>query len=381
MTRQSLGTVHWTRIVVLGAVVIVSAPDPAVAVNVQATEALAQRSAALGRAASDSGPSVARGLGGPVDTIGAGSALHPDSAAGGVHTGGGVDLVAAATRDYQRTGVAKTVEEGAFMTFPYGHSQPTVTCAPLRACVIELQAGETVLSKIAGDTQRWEIQLAPAGSDGRTPLVVVKPHDCGLTTNLVLATTAGRIYDLTLDSPPCARTGGNPRGAYVRHVRFYYPDAMVQAWTTPASAAAIPAATIAAPVSNASAGGTSARFDALNFEYRVHRDKGFPWSPLAVFDDGVHCYIKLPPLAAHREAPVLFVLREDGSKAVLNYSVSGDTYTTDRIFRSAVLVIGDANQERTVRLDNMRFDPPAAEGPAVGGDGGGGAPPTGGPHG
>lgn len=78
---------------------------------------------------------------------------------------------------------------------------------------------------------------------------------------------------------------------------------------------------------------------------------------------------------------MLFVLREDGSKAVLNYSVSGDTYTTDRIFRAAVLVIGDANQERTVRLENMRFDAPAAEGGQAGGDGGGGAPPTGGSRG
>ena len=105
------------------------------------------------------------------------------------------DPVVAAAREYARTGVARTVEEGAFETFPYGHSQPTVTCAPLRACVIELEAGESILSKIAGDTQRWEIQLAVAGANGQTPLVVVKPHDCGLTTNLVLATTAGRIYD------------------------------------------------------------------------------------------------------------------------------------------------------------------------------------------
>ena len=209
MTRRLVGAVHWTRIAAFVATVMLFAADPGAA-DGQATEALAQRSPIPVRAASDSGPFVPRGLGGPVDSIG--PASHRDSAAGGIHTGG-VDLVTAATRDYQRTGVAKTVEEGAFMTFPYGHIQPTVTCAPLRACVIELQAGETVLSKIAGDTQRWEIQLAPAGSDGRTPLVVVKPHDCGLTTNLVLATTAGRIYDLTLDSPPCARTGGGGGGA------------------------------------------------------------------------------------------------------------------------------------------------------------------------
>jgi type IV secretion system protein VirB9 len=249
--------------------------------------------------------------------------------------------VVAAAREYARTGVARTVEEGAFETFPYGHSQPTVTCAPLRACVIELEAGESILSKIAGDTRRWEIQLAVAGANGQTPLVVVKPHDCGLTTNLVLATTAGRIYDLTLDSPPCPRSGLNPHGVYVRHVRFYYPDALVE------SGAAPPPATVSP---------TAATLSALNFAYKISRDRHVAWVPLAVFDDGAHCYIKLPTSAEHREAPVLFVLSDDGTKILLNYNLVGDTYVTDRVFRSAVLILGEGRQERSVRLDNLRYD-------------------------
>jgi type IV secretion system protein TrbG len=264
---------------------------------------------------------------------------------GAVLTRTRMDVVADATREYERTGVARTIEEGAFLTFPYGHSQPTVTCAPLRACVIELEAGESVLSRIAGDTQRWEIELAPAGVDGRTPLVVVKPHDCGLTTNLVLTTTAGRIYDLTLDSPPCTRGGVNPHGVYVRHVRFYYPDATVQAWSTPPSAPVAADRPIAA-----------VHAEAFNFAYRVRRLHRFPWAPVAVFDDGVHCYIKLPAQAAHRDAPVLFAVHDDGSKELLNYSVTNETYVTDRVFRSAVLVIGDVDTEQVLRLDNLRFE-------------------------
>jgi P-type conjugative transfer protein TrbG len=260
----------------------------------------------------------------------------------------------AAAREYARTGVARTIEEGAFETFPYGHAQPTVTCAPLRACVIELEAGESVLSKIAGDTQRWEIQIAVAGANGQTPLVVVKPHDCGLTTNLVLSTTAGRIYDLTLDSPPCPRSGLNPHGAYVRHVRFYYPDALVESWSAP------PQVTISPAI---------ATLSALNFAYRISRERHVAWVPIAVFDDGAHCYIKLPPGASRREAPVLFVLSEDGSKMLLNYNLVGDSYVTDRVFRSAVLVLGEGGHERSVRLDNLRYDT-SESGPGTGyGDG------------
>src|SRR5438034_6402860 len=88
------------------------------------------------------------------------------------------DEITTATRDFLATGVARVVRQGSFITFPYGHSQPTVTCARLRACVIELEPGEIVLSRIAGDLTRWEVTPAAAGPDGRTTLVVVKPKDC-----------------------------------------------------------------------------------------------------------------------------------------------------------------------------------------------------------
>lgn len=300
----------------------------------------------------------------PGDSVGGGGRMPCDTAGrssdhDSVGTGGSgrtlTDPVLAAARDYARTGVARTVEEGAFETFPYGHAQPTVTCAQGGACVIELKAGEAVLSKIAGDTQRWEIQLAAAGANGQTPLVVVKPHDCGLTTNLVLATTAGRIYDLTLDSPPCLRPGLNPHGIYVRHVRFYYPDALVESWGAPQ----------AAPTAISPA---TANISALNFAYRIAPGRRVAWVPIAVFDDGSHCYIKLPPAASHREAPALFALAEDGSKILLNYNLVGDGYVTDRVFRSAVLVIGEGGHERTVRLDNLRYDTGVSADTRISGD-------------
>ena len=247
-----------------------------------------------------------------------------------------IDPVDLATRDFKKTGVARVVSEGNFITFPFGHSQPTVTCARLRACVIELQPGEIVLSRIAGDLERWEITPAPSGADGRTTLVVVKPKDCDLTTNLVLATDR-RIYDLTLDAPPCRATQGrtdtNPQDTYVRHVRFYYPDETVAQWAKP----------------------VAPRVDAdlahLNFNYEIKRDKQFPWQPAQVFDDGAHVYIKLPEAARHSEAPVLFIVAEDGGRTLLNYSVLGDTYVTDRLFDHAVLIAGIDGQERKVTLD------------------------------
>ncbi len=163
------------------------------------------------------------------------------------------DPIVAATREYHASGVARTVVQGNFLTFPFGHAQPTLTCTVLRACVIELEPGEIVLSRISGDTERWEIEPAPAGPDGRTLLIVVKPRDCDITTNLVLATDR-RLYDLTLDSPPCKGHSTNPQQAYARHVRFYYPDETLARWALPATPSP---ARIGADVL------------ALNFGYRV----------------------------------------------------------------------------------------------------------------
>jgi type IV secretion system protein VirB9 len=249
------------------------------------------------------------------------------------------DAIVAATRDYQTTGVARTVVQGDFLTFPFGHGQPTLTCTVLRACVIELQAGEVVLSRIAGDTERWEILPAAAGADGRTVLIVVKPRDCDITTNVVLATDH-RLYDLTLDSPPCKARSTNPQHAYARHVRFYYPDETVAAWSKPAVPAEPGPVRIAPDIAQ------------LNFGSAVKTDRKFPWVPAQVFDDGARVYIKLPEAAKQSEAPVLFLLDADGGKTLLNYAlVGGDTYVTDRLFDRAALVAGIDGQERKVVIE------------------------------
>jgi type IV secretion system protein VirB9 len=250
-----------------------------------------------------------------------------------------IDPITAATRAYQTSGIARTVVQGNFVTFPYGHAQPTLTCTVLRACVIELEAGEIVLARIAGDTERWEISPAPAGPDGRTVLIVVKPRDCNVTTNLVLATDR-RVYDLTLDAPPCRGRSTNPQQPYVRHVRFYYPDETIARWAEPPPSAP---------------GRIAPDVLALNFAYRVKKDRRFPWQPAQVFDDGARVYLKLPEEARHAEAPVLFVLEPDGSKVLINYTVTGgDTYVTDRLFDRGVLVAGVDGKERRVLIERKR---------------------------
>jgi hypothetical protein len=83
-----------------------------------------------------------------------------------------VDPIAIAEQEAARGWSARTVRSGDAVVFPFGRTQPTVTCAPLRACVIQLEAGETVLGSAAGDAERWLLDRTVTGSSSsRQPAI------------------------------------------------------------------------------------------------------------------------------------------------------------------------------------------------------------------
>jgi P-type conjugative transfer protein TrbG len=246
-------------------------------------------------------------------------------------------------------GEPKVLEHGDFVQVPFGHQVPVMRCAPLRVCLIELEEGELVLNTMTGDAVRWILDRAEAGPRGATTVIVAKPTACNLTTNLVI-TTDRRIYQITLDAPPCkARDGQNPHEPFTRLLRFYYPDDLVRTWNRAAAARRTAAAEEARGLTPLAAGASPA---SLNFNYRWTRSRKFPWAPVAVFDDAVHTYIRLPGSGAGQEAPVLFLIDAQGGMALLNYAVRGQTWVTDRVFDRAALVIGSGRGQQ--RLDIVR---------------------------
>ena len=243
-------------------------------------------------------------------------------------------------REYQRTGRAGVLRQSTVMVVPFGHSQPVLACAPLRASVVELQPGEVVLGVVAGDTERFAVEQTVTGPAGRTPLVVVKPLAYDVTTNLVVSTDR-RVYHVTLDSAPRPERAGqgrgdevNPQPRYARHIRFYYPDdraaneqtnAVSRLPTTPSS-----------PLADA-----PASLDDLHFDYQVTGDPALVGAVERVFDDGVHAYVQLSREAVRGgEVPVLYAIGPGGDREVLNYAYRGGYYVTDRAVREAELVLG-----------------------------------------
>ena len=108
-----------------------------------------------------------------------------------------------------------TVGQDGRVLYTFGAGLPTLVCAPLRVCIIELQPGEKLVGEPhIGDSVRWNLSPATFGSaDLATAVIVLKPQASGLDTNL-LVTTDRRAYYLRLLSKP---------EDYVARVAFAYP--------------------------------------------------------------------------------------------------------------------------------------------------------------
>ena len=222
--------------------------------------------------------------------------------------------------------------------YSYGAGLPTVVCAPLRVCLVELQAGEQLVGEPhIGDSVRWNISPALFGKgEGSTTIIVIKPQETGLDTNLLL-TTDRRAYYMRLVSKA---------EEYIARVAFAYPDDELadQRWKAHLAKQEqerIQATRIAEL--------SSASVETMNFDYSI-KGGNDGIHPLQVFDDGQKTYIRMNPNTQHREAPVLVVVGSDGKAEMLNYRVKGDMYIADRIFDRAQLVLGAGKKARKVEI-------------------------------
>ena len=202
-----------------------------------------------------------------------------------------------------------------------------VWSAPYRVTTLTLAPGETVVSKAAGDTVRWQIGETTSGGGGtQRTHVLLKPIERGLETNLVL-TTSQRVYMLLL------RSGGDD--AFNAAVAWRYPEPETEAPSSP-QAAALQA--------------EAADFERVDGRYSIEPRGVRPrWTPASVFNDGRRTFIAFPPEVEIDEAPVLFVLTEDGEAGVVNYRQQGGMFVVDRVFDRAELRLG-AKRPQVVRI-------------------------------
>jgi len=230
--------------------------------------------------------------------------------------------------------VLRTGADGKVL-FAFGHSQPTVVCAPLQVCDIEFEAGEIIKDVNLGDTVRWKIAPATSGASGsgEIPHLVVKPNSVGLNTTLIV-TTNRRTYSIRLKSV---------RGSYMDRVGFEYP---------------VDKAVAAAARGSGPVGRPAALSDIYDDRYVVAGNAAF--RPVRAYNDGIRTFLEMPLYMRSREAPVLHVIDSAGQQQIVNYRLQDDRYIVDQVFDRAVLSSGVGWSQEKVTIYRGELDPVAA---------------------
>ena len=262
----------------------------------------------------------------------------PRKSAPPIHIGRPAQAAIVESHAWAENPVAMPVRDpGGRVVFVFSESAPTIVCAPLRICDIELEPGEVVQdAPHIGDGVRWRVAPAVSGSgDRKVTHLIVKPTETGLDTNVIIPTDR-RTYHLRLVSSA---------DHYVSSVGFDYPEEQQQAWQSLVK-------TSSRSDSSVTTGEMpTVAVDRLNFNYRIKVVKGKPtFRPLRAMDDGYHTYIAMNEDLPEGEAPVLIGISPAGEEQMINYRLKGNLYVVDGTIFKLALISGVGKKQERIEL-------------------------------
>ncbi|WP_235914443.1 P-type conjugative transfer protein TrbG [Rugamonas rivuli] len=236
------------------------------------------------------------------------------------------------------TGIRPAIGTDGTIRYLYGAQQPSIVCAVLQVCDVELQAGEQVNSIHLGDTARWIVEPAITGNGAaEVQHLIIKPMDIGLETSLIV-TTNRRTYHFRLRSH---------RTEFMSRVAFTYTEDALAKWNVIKTREVKEKQERTIPQ-------TGEYLGDLSFAYDVSGSA--TWKPIRVYNDGTKTIIQMPAAMAQTEAPTLLVVRKDGGwftdaeMVMVNYRVQGDRYIVDTVFDKALLIAGVGSSQDRITI-------------------------------
>lgn len=193
-----------------------------------------------------------------------------------------------------------------------------VYCRPGFTTDVQLQKGEKVLKITAGDKTNWEYRYMPA-NDGYH--LYISPVQMGLETNLIIITDKHN-YQLRLSTDK----------QFYPIVRWNYPQEYYEVQDEK---------NIVMEVKSV---------DQLDFNYSITQAEKYPWTPETVFSDGFRTFIRMPQQQAEKYRPLLMV-KKGGKWMLAQYAIKNDAIVVGEVFTEAMLMIGNADNRKIVRIN------------------------------
>lgn len=251
------------------------------------------------------------------------------------------------------------------LLYPYGQYEPSVICKPLQVCDIRFETGEKIIDAVMGDTSRWLVQGITSGIGKNTVQhIILKPQYPDLTTNMIVTTDKGRVYNLKLVSSD---------KNYVSAVGWYYPqeinDTLDRKFKMSQAALANDGSSLGSspnPINTGSqttANGIKVNSTGtsdddipvldLDFRYEISGDKVI-WKPIRVFNDGKSTFIEVDKKSLNMASPVFMVYDENSSSyEMVNYRQKGNYYIVDQVFNVGVFVSNVGSNQLKVTMKHI----------------------------
>lgn len=218
------------------------------------------------------------------------------------------------------------------VTYYYGSSLPTVVCAPLKTCDIQLEPGERISQNglNAGDTVRWAFTPTVSGQGGEAVThILVKPTDANIETTLQISTNR-RAYVIKLTAK---------HNDWMPIIRFDYPetlqfamDSLYERQQSEHQSKQI---------------GHGLTIDDLNFDYEINGKTAF--TPIRVYNNSVKTILEMPRSVATGTLPSLLVINA-GQRELINYRYREGKFVVDGLPDQIALLLGAGKQQKTVLI-------------------------------
>jgi len=235
------------------------------------------------------------------------------------------------------------------VVYVYGVGVPTVVCAILQVCEVDLEPGDT-LEKDAVDwgDNRFEVATRKAGSGpDQFSYLVVKPTMPGLDTTMTIGTSK-RPYYLRLVSTD---------KEHMARIAFTYPEEERKRKEAELAAKQAEGARLQAEAERLKALDTQKAIRNWEYDVQLHGKDASFLRPSWIGDDGVHTYLQLGEEARHRGLPVIEISDARGPIPA-NSSWRGNELVVDAVFQQACLLegVGKKQQRACIRNKGLNSD-------------------------